>query len=285
VNVVPGFGPTAGAALASHMDVDKVSFTGSTEIGREIVKLSAGNLKRLSLELGGKSPNIIFADADMDAAARGIFMGIFYNQGQCCSAGSRVFVEKSKFDETVATVEARAKKIKRGPGLDPASQMGPLVSKEQQDRVLGYIESGKKEGAKLLAGGAKAAALGGGYFVEPTVFVDVRDPMKIAREEIFGPVVTLLPFDGLDEVLARANSTPYGLVAGVWTRDIKKAFKAANGLQAGVVWINSYNFVDAASPWGGYKQSGYGREKGAYALEEYTTLKSVWVDLNEEKPR
>ncbi|MFI5361589.1 MAG: aldehyde dehydrogenase family protein [Elusimicrobiota bacterium] len=278
VNVVPGFGPTAGAAIAKHMGIDKVTFTGSTEVGREVVKASAGNMKRISMELGGKSPNIVFADADLDAAAKGIFMGIFYNQGQCCSAGSRVFIERPAYDKMLAALAERAKTVRQGNPLDPKTHMGPLVSAEQRDRVLSYIESGKKEGAQLLAGGA--AVSGTGYFVQPTVFGGVKDEMKIAREEIFGPVVSVLPFDTLDEVMDRANSTDYGLVAAVWTKDVKKAHLAAQKLKAGTVWINCYHFVDAAAPWGGVKQSGYGREKGQYALENYTALKSVWVDLN-----
>jgi acyl-CoA reductase-like NAD-dependent aldehyde dehydrogenase len=278
VNVVPGYGPTAGAALAAHQDVDKVTFTGSTEVGREIVRASAGNLKKLSLELGGKSPNIVFADADPEAAAKGVFMGIFYNQGQTCSAGSRVFVERSKFDEMVSALVERARTVRQGPGLDPKTQMGPLVSEEQRERVLGYVAAGKKEGAKLLCGGE--AAPGGGYFVKPTVFTDVKDTMKIAHEEIFGPLVAVMPFDDAEEVVKRANGTPYGLVAGVWTKDIKKAHRMAQGLKAGVVWINCYQFVDAAAPWGGVKQSGYGAEKGRQAIDLYTQTKSVWVDLN-----
>ncbi len=278
VNVVPGMGPTAGAAIAKHMGIDKVTFTGSTEVGREIVKASAGNMKRVTMELGGKSPNIIFADADMEAAARGIFAGIFYNQGQTCSAGSRVFIERPAYDKLVAAVAERAGKIKQGNGLDPKIGMGPLVSKEQRERVLSLVEKGKKEGAKLLAGGA--AQPGAGWFVQPTVFGDVKDDMTIAREEIFGPVVCLFPFDSVDEVIDRANSTDYGLVAAVWTKDVKKAHLAAQRLKAGVVWINCYQFVDAAAPWGGVKQSGYGREKGPYAIENYTSVKSVWIDLN-----
>jgi acyl-CoA reductase-like NAD-dependent aldehyde dehydrogenase len=278
VNVVPGFGPTAGAAIAKHMGIDKVTFTGSTEVGREVVKASAGNMKRISMELGGKSPNIVFADADLDAAAKGIFMGIFYNQGQCCSAGSRVFIERSAYEKMTAALAERAKTIRLGNPLDPKTHMGPLVSAEQRDRVLSFIESGKNEGAQLLSGGE--AVPGSGYFVQPTVFGGVGDKMKIAREEIFGPVVSVLPFDTLDEVMERANSTDYGLVAAVWTKDVKKAHLAAQKLKAGTVWINCYHFVDAAAPWGGVKQSGYGREKGQYALENYTALKSVWVDLN-----
>jgi acyl-CoA reductase-like NAD-dependent aldehyde dehydrogenase len=278
VNIVPGFGPTAGAALASHPDVDKVTFTGSTEVGREIVKASAGNLKKLSLELGGKSPNIVFADADLEAAAKGMFMGIFYNQGQTCSAGSRVFVERPKFEEMVNALAEKAKTIRQGPGLDPKTHMGPLVSEEQRKRVLSYIESGKKEGATILAGGEAGA--GKGYFVKPTVFSDVKDSMKIAQEEIFGPVVAVMPFDTIDEVVTRANATPYGLVAGVWTKDIKKAHRLTQSIKAGVVWVNCYQFVDAAAPWGGFKQSGYGREKSELAVDAYTQVKSVWIDLN-----
>ncbi|MBI2069887.1 MAG: aldehyde dehydrogenase family protein [Elusimicrobia bacterium] len=281
VNIVPGFGPTAGAALASHHDVDKVTFTGSTEVGREIVKASAGNLKRLSLELGGKSPNIVFADADLEAAAKGMFMGIFYNQGQCCSAGSRIFIEKSKYEALLETLVAKAKTIRQGPGLDPNTHMGPLVSEEQLKRVMSYVESGKKEGAKVLAGGERSdGPLSKGYFVKPTVFTGVKDDMKIAQEEIFGPVAAVIPFESVDEVIARSNATVYGLVAGVWTKDVKKAFNVAHALKAGTVWINCYHFVDSASPWGGYKQSGYGREKGRYAIDLYTQIKSVWVDLN-----
>ncbi|MDE2489217.1 MAG: aldehyde dehydrogenase family protein [Elusimicrobia bacterium] len=278
VNVVPGFGPTAGAAIAAHMGIDKVTFTGSTEVGREVVKASAGNMKRLSMELGGKSPNIVFADADLDAAAKGIFMGVFYNQGQCCSAGSRVFIERSIYDKALEAFAARAKTVRQGNPLDPKTHMGPLVSAEQRDRVLSYIESGKKEGAQLLAGGA--AAPGAGFFVQPTVFGGVKDEMTIAREEIFGPVASVTPFDTVEEAVARANGTDYGLVSAVWTKDVKKAHRMAQMIKAGTVWINCYHFVDAAAPWGGVKQSGYGREKGPWAIENYTTLKSVWVDLN-----
>jgi acyl-CoA reductase-like NAD-dependent aldehyde dehydrogenase len=281
LNIVPGFGQTAGAALAAHMDVDKITFTGSTETGRAVVKASAGNLKKVSLELGGKSPNIVFADADMEQAAKGMFMGIFYNQGQTCSAGSRVFVQREKFDEAVEVLSTFAKKVRQGPGINPKSKMGPLVSETQLKRVLSYVDAGKKEGAKLVCGGGKAGGdLANGHFIEPTVFTDVKDEMTIAREEIFGPVVTMMPFDSEEEILQRANSTPYGLVAGVWTQNIKKAFRMAQGLDAGVVWLNCYQFVDAAAPWGGTKQSGYGREKGPQAIDEYTQTKSVWVDLN-----
>ncbi|MDE2040514.1 MAG: aldehyde dehydrogenase family protein [Elusimicrobia bacterium] len=278
VNVVPGFGPTAGAALAGHPDVDKLTFTGSTEVGREIVKASAGNLKRLSLELGGKAPNIVFADADVEAAAKGLFMGAFYNQGQCCSAGSRVLVERPLFESLTAALVERAKTVRQGPGLNPKTQMGPLVSRQQKERVLGYIEGGVKEGARLLAGGEALA--GEGYFVKPTVFSEAKDSMRICREEIFGPVVVVMPFDSQEEAVSRANATDYGLVAGVWTGDVKRAHRMARALKAGTVWVNCYHFVDAAAPWGGFKRSGYGREKSQYAIDLYTQLKSVWVDLN-----
>ncbi len=278
VNVLPGFGPTAGAAIAAHRGIDKVTFTGSTEVGREVVKASSGNMKRVSMELGGKSPNIVFADADLEAAAKGLFMGIFYNQGQCCSAGSRVFIERSKYPDMLAALAERAKTVRQGNGMDPKTHMGPLVSSEQRERVLSFIESGKKQGASLLAGGDAPA--GPGYFVKPTVFGDVKDDMRISQEEIFGPVVSVMPFDDVSEVVSRANNTDYGLVAAVWTKDVKKAHLMASALKAGTVWINCYHFVDAAAPWGGVKASGYGREKGQYALENYTSLKSVWVDLN-----
>ncbi len=278
INILPGYGPTAGAALAMHRGVDKVAFTGSTEVGREVVKASTGNLKRVSLELGGKSPNIVFADADTEAAAKGLFMGIFYNQGQCCSAGSRVYVERPKYDAMLAALVERAKTIRQGPGIDPKTQMGPLVSAEQMQRVSGYIESGRKDGATLLCGGDKAG--GPGFFVKPAVFADVGENMKIFQEEIFGPVVAVMPFDSVDQVVSSANNTEYGLVAGVWTKDVKRAHSLAARLDAGTVFVNCFNFVDAAAPWGGVKGSGYGREKGQYALELYTRLKSVWVDLN-----
>ncbi|NNN07378.1 MAG: aldehyde dehydrogenase family protein [Elusimicrobia bacterium] len=278
VNVVPGFGPTAGAAIARHGLIDKVTFTGSTEVGREVLKASAGNMKRVTMELGGKSPNIVFADADLDAAAKGIFTGIFYNQGQCCSAGSRVFIERPVYEKMLGALADRSKTVKLGNPLDPKTHMGPVVSEEQRKRVLSYIHSGKSEGAQLLSGGE--AAPGAGYFVQPTVFGAAKDEMKIAREEIFGPVVAVMPFDSVDEVVSRANGTDYGLVSAVWTKDVKRAHQMAQKIKAGTVWINCYHFVDAAAPWGGVKQSGYGREKGAYALENYTSLKSVWVDLN-----
>jgi aldehyde dehydrogenase (NAD+) len=280
INVVPGFGPTAGAALSGHMDVDKVAFTGEYTTGQIIMEAAAkSNLKRVSLELGGKSPNVVFADADLDAAVEGAFFGLFFNQGQCCCAGSRLFVEEKVHDQFVDKILKRTKAQKVGDPFDPATTQGPQVSQEQCDRIMGYIDAGKKEGAKLLTGGKRHGERG--YFIEPTVFDDVTDNMKIAKEEIFGPVMNIMKFKDIDDVIARGNRTTFGLAAAVWTRDIKKAHYVARKLQAGTVWINTYNIYDTAAPFGGYKQSGFGREMGAHALEHYTQIKSVWVDLNQ----
>ncbi len=273
VNVVPGYGETAGAALASHNDVDKVAFTGSTEVGKLIVQAAAGNLKKVSLELGGKSPNIVFDDADMSKTISGAASAIFFNHGQCCCAGSRLYVEKSMFDNVVSGVVDEAKKIKVGPGFDAETDMGPLVSKEQLDRVTGYLQSGFSEGAEAVVGGRKKS--GAGYFVEPTVMVKTNPNMKIMREEIFGPVVCAMPFSDVDKLIAEANQSEYGLAAAVWTRDISKAHRIAEKLRAGTVWINCYNVFDPAMPFGGYKQSGWGREMGHDVLELYTEVKAV----------
>ena len=277
VNIVPGYGETAGAALAAHEDVDKIAFTGSGEVGRLIVKAAAGNLKKVSLELGGKSPNIILNDTDIETAIAGASNAIFFNQGEVCSAGSRLYIQKNVFDKVTEGVAERAKKIKLGSGLDPSTQMGPLVSDEQLERVTGYLKAGVDEGAKSLVGGQRYGNRG--YFVEPTVIVNANQTMKIVQEEIFGPVVVAQPFEDLDEIAAAANDTTYGLAAGIWTRDLSKAHKLAALLKAGTVWINCYSVFDAALPFGGYKQSGWGREMGHQVLENYTEVKAVTIAL------
>ena len=277
VNVVTGFGETAGAALAAHPDVDKVAFTGSTDVGKLIVAAAgASNLKKLTLELGGKSPNVVFDDAG-PAAIEGAANAIFFNHGQCCVAGSRLYVQQSRYDEVVDGVAAIAKSIKLGPGMEPGTQMGPLVSEEQFRRVSGFLESGKSDGATALAGGGRYGDRG--YFIEPTVLTNTRPDMKVVREEIFGPVLVASPFSDLDEIAKLANDSEYGLGAGIWTRDISKAHALAKKLRAGTVWINCYNVFDAALPFGGYKQSGWGREMGHEVLNNYTEVKAVTIQL------
>ena len=279
LNVVTGMGETAGAALVRHADVDKIAFTGSTAVGKLIMREAADTLKKVSLELGGKSPNIVLDDADLDAAARGAFAAIFYNNGQCCTAGSRLLVHESVQDALLEKIAERAGKMQPGDPLDPKTRMGPVISEEQLERVLGYIEKGRSEGAQLMTGGERAQ-YEQGWWVRPTIFRDVAPEHTIAQEEIFGPVLAALPFSDDDQAIALANRTIYGLAAGVWTTNLKRAHRFARALHAGTVWINTYHPLDAASPFGGYKQSGYGRELGAGALELYTQVKSVWVDLN-----
>lgn len=277
INIVPGFGSTAGQALVAHPQIDKIAFTGSTRVGKSIMESAAKSLKRVTLELGGKSPNIILEDANLAKAIPGALNGVMFNQGQVCCAGSRVFIQKKLYDNVLADMVSHAKSIKQGAGLDPSTQIGPLVSSVQQNRVMDYIEKGIDEGAELLVGGSKPTE--DGYFVSPTIFSDVNDEMTIAREEIFGPVISAMPFNDLDEIIDRANATPYGLAAGLWTENISNAHYVANKLRAGTVWVNCYNAFDAASPFGGYKQSGIGREMGSYALNNYTEVKSVWVKI------
>ncbi len=281
-NVVPGPGGSVGNALSTHPGIEKVAITGSTASGIRVIKDSADTLKHLTMELGGKSANIIFADADLDNAALSAYYGIFYNKGEICYAGSRMLVERSVYDEVIEKVKARAESTKVGDPLDAASQMGPLVNESEYKKVLEYMEVGKKDGARLVTGGGKAdTGTGKGYFVEPTVFADVTSEMTIARKETFGPILSIIPFEGFDEAIKIANGNQYGLAAGVQTRDIKKAHRAAARLQAGTVWINTYGRFDPSGPFGGYKMSGYGREQGHEALEFYLQTKTVWVDLGE----
>ena len=282
LNVVTGLGETAGAALVAHPDVDKIAFTGSTQVGKIIMKSAADSLKKVSLELGGKSPNIVFDDADVEAAVRGSFAAIYYNNGQCCTAGSRLLVHHSVADQVVEKIAERAKKMTPGDPLDPKTRMSPVISQEQMDRILGYIDKGTKEGARLVTGGKRATYNGSetGYWIEPTIFDQVQPDHVIAQEEIFGPVLAAVRFQDEEEAIAIANKTIYGLAAGIWTNDLKRAHRVAKRLEAGTVWINTYHPLDAASPFGGYKQSGYGRELGSYALDLYTQIKSVWVDLS-----
>ena len=281
LNVLTGPGAKLGQSIVEHPGIDKIAFTGDTGTGKGIMRGAADTLKRITLELGGKSPNIVLPDADLEAAVRGATIGIFYGKGEVCAAGSRLLVDRSIKDQFVDKLAARAKKMTAGDPMNPQTRFGALSSKKQLETVMRYIDSGKREGATLVAGGARAdIGTGRGYFVQPTVFTDVRPEMTISREEIFGPVLATIEFSDLDEAIARANDTQYGLAAGVWTRDIKKAHYIARKLQAGTVWINTYNVYDTAAPFGGYKHSGFGREMSAHALDHYTQIKSVWVDLN-----
>jgi acyl-CoA reductase-like NAD-dependent aldehyde dehydrogenase len=283
VNIIPGYGETAGAALASHPGIDKIAFTGSTEIGKVIAKSAAANLTKVSLELGGKAPNVIFADADLDQAVNGAMMGIFFNQGQVCCAGSRVFIEASVKEEFLARFKEKADKITVGDPMDKATLMGPQVSMEQLNKIKSYVGIAREEGATVFAGGGQPKLEGAfqkGYFFQPTIFSDVNNSMRVAQEEIFGPVSSVITFDNDDDLLRQANETIYGLSAGIWTSNITRAHRFAKAVKAGVVWINTFNMMNAASPFGGYKQSGYGREMGKHALELYTQVKSVWVDLS-----
>jgi acyl-CoA reductase-like NAD-dependent aldehyde dehydrogenase len=279
LNIVTG-GPESGKAMVRHPGIDKIAFTGSTVVGKEIMRSAADTLKRLTLELGGKSPNIVFADSDLDSAVRGAINGIFYGKGEVCNAGSRLFVESKVRDQFMDKLVARAQKMQPGDPLDPKTRMGAIVSQEQMNTVLGYIDAGKKEGAQLIAGGKRVSVEGGkGFFIEPTIFGGVRNDMKIAQEEIFGPVLATLSFDDVDQVVELANRSPYGLAAAVWTKDIKKAHQVSRRLRAGTVWINTYGLMDASLPFGGYKSSGFGRELGQAALEHYTEIKTVWLNL------
>ena len=278
-NVVPGRGSVAGEALVRHPQVDKISFTGSTEVGQHIMRAAADTVKKLTLELGGKSPNIVFADADLDAAVRGAMNGIFYGKGEVCAAGSRLLVEKSVYDDFVAKLAERAKKMVPADPLDPKTRLGALVNEKQMNSVLGYIDVGVKEGAKLVAGGARQPVNGKGTFVQATVLADVDNRMRVAQEEIFGPVLAVIPFADVDDAIAQANDVLYGLASGVWTRDVKKAHAVSRRLRAGTVWINTYNYFDPGMPFGGYMGSGFGRDLGAACLNEYTQLKSVWLNL------
>jgi aldehyde dehydrogenase (NAD+) len=279
INILTG-GPATGKAIVEHPGIDKIAFTGSTAVGKEIMRGAADTLKRVTLELGGKSPNIVFADSDIDNAVKGAISGIFYGKGEVCNAGSRLFLENKLKDEFTEKLVARASKMRPADPLDPKTRMGAIVSQEQMQTVLGYIEAGKTDGATLLAGGNRVQVDGSkGFFIEPTIFGDVKNNMKVAQEEIFGPVLAVLTFDDVDEVIAQANNNPYGLAAAVWTRDVKKAHSVSRRLKAGTVWINTYGLMDASLPFGGYKSSGFGRELGANALEHYTEVKTVWLNM------
>jgi betaine-aldehyde dehydrogenase len=281
VNIVTGFVETAGAPLVAHQDVDKIAFTGSVEVGKHIMRGAAETLKRVTLELGGKSPNIFFADADFEAAVDGALFGVFINQGEVCSAGSRILVEKPIYRKMLEAMAAKAKTIKLGPPLERDTKMGPLVSKEQCDRVAQYLEVGKKE-ARVAVGGSRPKAFSRGFYVEPTIFYDVDNSARIAQEEIFGPVAAVIPFENEAEALRIANHTKYGLAAAVWTRDIFKAFRTVKALRAGIVWVNHMQPTYVEAPWGGTKQSGFGRELGPWGVEEYLETKQVHINLNEQ---
>jgi acyl-CoA reductase-like NAD-dependent aldehyde dehydrogenase len=279
LNIVTGPG-AVGRAIVKHPGIDKIAFTGSTSVGQEIMRSAADTVKRITLELGGKSPNIVFADSDIDNAVKGAITGIFYGKGEVCNAGSRLFLESKVKDEFTEKLVARASKMRPADPLDPKTRLGAIVSQDQMQTVLGYIEAGKKDGAKLVAGGNRVAVDGSkGFFIEPTIFGDVKNEMTIAREEIFGPVLSVLNFDDFDEVIEQANNNPYGLAAAVWTRDLKKAHVVSRRLKAGTVWINTYGLMDASLPFGGYKSSGFGRELGAHAIEHYTEMKTVWLNI------
>ncbi|HEX8473862.1 MAG TPA: aldehyde dehydrogenase family protein [Pyrinomonadaceae bacterium] len=283
VNIVPGYGETAGAALAGHPGIDKVAFTGSTEVGKLIAHAAADNLTKVSLELGGKAPNIVFADADLEQAVNGAMMGIFFNQGQVCCAGSRLFLHEDVKDEFLERFKEKAQRVKVGNPMEKDTLMGPQVSREQLDRIKGYVDIAREEGATVLTGGACPTLEGDfqkGYFFQPTIFSDVKNQMRVAQEEIFGPVTSVITFKNEEELIKEANETIYGLSAGIWTRDLVRAHRFAKEIHAGTVWINTFNMFNAASPFGGFKQSGYGREMGKHALELYTHVKSVWIDLS-----
>jgi len=279
LNVLPGKGSVAGEAMVRHPGVDKITFTGSTEVGKHIMKTGADTVKKVTLELGGKSPNIVFADADLEAAVRGATTGIFYGKGEVCAAGSRLLVESSVHDEFVAKLAERAKRLVPADPLDPKTRLGALVSAAQMEKVLGYVDTGVSEGAKLVAGGKRQPVGGKGYFVQATVLDQVDNRMRVAQEEIFGPVLAVIRFEDVEDAVRKGNDSPYGLAAGVWTRDVKKAHAVARRLQAGTVWVNAYNFYDAGMPFGGYKASGFGRDLGPESLREYTQVKSVWISI------